>query len=114
MALEEKLKKYETHLKVFQAVIIIGTLIGLGGAAYAWYRNNLWKPKVTFIDADFDKVIAHVSIGGVTKTIYGNDVLSAGGNWGVRFGTTGIGQSVYDTVETVNNGNVVDILKIKS
>lgn len=108
--IEKYMVKYGNHVKVISTIaIIITSVIAIGGG-YIWYRSNLWKPKVEVINVDFEKAIAQLLVNGKEKTLYGNSILAAGGEWGVRFGTTDLSMyNTYDSIELVKNNMVYNI-----
>ena len=89
------------------AVILAITAIGGG---YAYYRNNIWHPKIKVINVDWEKQIANVMIGSKQKTLYGDSILSAGSKWGVHFGFT---NGNANRIELIQDGLVYEVLEIK-
>lgn len=100
--------------KYVEVVLTIGLILGAavsGITAYNSYRTNFWKPAVTVVSVDWNNIICQLTIAGEAVTLYGNSVISAGGTWGVQFGTTGVSvNAVYDTVELTNNNMVYSVL----
>lgn len=94
------------------AAIIVTSFIAIAGG-YAFYMSNIWKPTVNVLEIDFDNAVCHLMINGKEKTLYGNSTLAAGGEWGVRFGTTGAAMDAgYNTIELVKNELVYQIYQI--
>ncbi len=92
--------------------IIVTSLLGIAGG-YVWYKSNLWKPKVQIISADFKNAVCKLNINGTERMLYGNATLAAGGQWGVRFGTTDAGPiDQYNTIELVRDDRVYEIYEI--
>ena len=112
--IQRYLGKYDSHVKLLSTVAIIITsgLAIVGG--YSFYKSNLWKPKVIIKNVDFNSGVANLVINGRTVTLYGNSILNAGSVWGVRFGTNGIENSYYESIELIKNGMVYEILKTKT
>lgn len=88
------------------AVVLAITALGGG---YAFYRNNIWRPKVNVSNVDWNKQIADVLIGNKQKKLYGNSILSAGGKWGIRFGFT---NGIATRLELVQDNLVYQILEV--
>lgn len=75
--------------------------------AYSFYKNNIWKPKVTINSIDYTNQLAHITIHGKNLTIKGDSTYHVGYEWGIRFGFTFVnGTRVFDRIELVKN-NVV-------
>lgn len=96
-------KQIATIGKVAAIVTVVGAVVG----AYAFYRNNIWRPKITVINVDWDKQIADVIVGGKTKRLYPNSILSVGGKWGIQFG---FANNIAERIELVQNRLVYDVL----
>lgn len=111
--IEKLLEKYRKHVKALSTIaIIITSSIAIAGG-YLWYRSNIWKPSIEIISVDFPNAVCHLLINGKEKTIYGNATLAAGASWGVRFGTTQIGDIYqYDTIELVKEDMVYEIFQV--
>lgn len=88
------------------AVILAITAIGGG---YAFYRNSIWRPKVSVISVDWNNQIASIMTGKKQKQLYGNSKLAAGGKWGVRFGFT---NGVANRIELVQDDLVYQVLQV--
>lgn len=96
-------------------ILTAGLIVGAGVAivnGYNTYMTNFWRPSVTVGDVDWANAVCQLTINGDAVTLYGNSIVSAGGTWGVQFGTTGVNDEVYDTVVLINNGMVYSVLKI--
>lgn len=87
------------------AIVLAVTAIG-GGIAF--YRNNIWRPRVNVSNVDWNNQTADVLIGSKQKKLYGNSVLSAGGKWGVRFGYT---NGIPDRIELIQDDLVYHVLE---
>ena len=96
------------------AIKVVGVIWGLTaiGGAYAYYLNNIWKPKLEVLKVDFDKAEAEVKIKNKTIYVYGDATFSLTkvGAWGVRFGSSKLNNK-YDRLELVKNGMVVKYIK---
>ena len=112
---EKYLEKYNSHVKLLSTIaIIVTSAIAIAGG-YAWYRSNIWEPTITVTSVDFTNAIAQLVINGRDVTLYGSDIMAAGGTWGVGFGTTTIGNGTqYDTIQLIKNGMVYDVLNNKT
>jgi hypothetical protein len=99
-------------LNVLNTAIIVFTAASLAGGAYWFIKNNLWRPKVSVINADYDKGVADISIKGKTKRLYINSTLWAGGDWGVRFGTITLpnGNQYPNRIELIRNNLVFETI----
>jgi hypothetical protein len=80
---------------------------------YAFYRNNIWQPKVEVKSVDFKKGVAELIVNGKPVTIKGDSSYLIAGVWGLKFGYTfkGNGQRVYDRIEILKNGLVHGVIK---
>lgn len=103
---------FKGSLSVLNTAIVIFTAASVAGGAYWFYKNNLWRPKVSVINADYDKGVADISVNGQTKRLYVNSTLWAGGDWGIRFGsiTLSNGNQYPNRIELVRNALVFDTI----
>lgn len=108
------------YIKTIGTIAVVVTSIVAIGAGYNWYVSNVYKPKVKINSVDFENAVADIQIKGIwggykQKFVYGNATIAAGGEWGVRFGTTNSGVNddlSYNTVELTKNDLVYEILRI--
>ena len=95
------------------AAIIAGITALAGG--YAFFLNYVWKPKVEVVRADYDDGTATIRVGSLfikTIDISGDTIYQLSGDWGVRFGAVlQGGKTVYNRIELVRKGMVVEYLK---
>jgi len=100
--------KYIKYL-LFAGVFLgtISTIVGVVNTLPNWI-----KPKVKVSGIDYDKGIAQIEINGKIRELIGDATLTAGGDWGVKFGydTT---SDKYETVELIKNGMVYEIIDKK-
>ena len=89
------------------AAVILSITAIAGG--YSFYRNNIWQPKVSVVNVDWNNQTADVMIGKKRKQIFGNSNLSAGGKWGVRFGFT---NGIANRIELIQDDLVYQVLEI--
>lgn len=80
---------------------------------YAYYRSNIWHPKVEVKDVDFKTGVAQLIVNGKPVTIKGDSSYLISGDWGIKFGYTfkGNGQRVYDRIEILKKGLVHSVIK---
>ena len=97
-------KQLGTVGKVAAVILAVSAIAG----GYAFYRNNIWHPKVTVVNVDWDNQTADLLISKKSKKLFGNSIIYAGGNWGIRFGTT---KNIANRIELVQDGLVRDVLK---
>lgn len=95
-------------MRMLSTTIVIA--VGVSSVAGAWlvYKNHVWRPKVQVEGVDFNNGKATLLIKGKKKTLLGNSVVWAGGDWGVRFGSGIDGK--YNRIELIKAGMVHDIL----
>lgn len=100
--------KYIKYL-LFAGVFLgtISTIVGVVNTLPNWI-----KPKVKVSGIDYDKGIAQIEINGKIRELIGDATLTAGGDWGVKFGydTT---SDKYETIELIKNGMVYEIIDKK-
>ena len=109
--LEQLFDENNKYIKILGVAVIVGSGVGVLFGAYSYWKSNIWHPVVDVIDVDFANAVAILNINGKQKTLYGNSVLAAGGQWGVRFGTTAAAADSFDynTIELVKNDMVYSI-----
>lgn len=80
---------------------------------YAFYRSNLWHPKVEVKKVDFKSGVADLIVNGKPVTIKGDSSYLVAGDWGIKFGYTfkGNGKRVYDRIEILKKGLVHSVIK---
>lgn len=83
LILKEKAAKAK---QLFTEVGTIATAIAAIGTAYFLYMNNVWKPSVTLVSADWANGVATVTVNGDTVTLYKNEKYNCGWGWDVEFG----------------------------
>lgn len=89
------------------AFILAATAIAGG---YAFYKNKIWRPSVKIGTVDWINQVADITINKSNKKLYSDSVLSAGGNWGVRFGFT---EGKADRIELVQDNLVHTVFIIQ-
>lgn len=96
-------------LKDKRTAWILGTatIITAVGGAYAFWRSNIYRPKVKIASADYNKGVAALVINGKQKTLLDNQTLSAGGGWGVRFASD---DEMPSRIELVKNDLVYNVI----
>lgn len=98
----------KTNQRILQIAAVVGAITVIAGG-YSFFLNNIWKPKVSVVSVDFTKGIAKVRVGGSKIIdIYGDAVFSIGGDWGIQLGKT---NNVYDSIDLIKKGMVVEYLK---
>lgn len=102
-------KQTNTIIKVAAFFAAITAIAG----GYSFFVNNVWKPSVKVISVDFERGIALVELPfGKQLQMIGSSEFLIGGDWGVKFGTTIInGKTIYDRIELVKKGMVVEYLE---
>ncbi len=78
-------------MTVEKGVALLNKIVGfvtiatvLAGAWY-FYKTSIWKPKIKVISVDYVKGVATLDVNGIKKTLYKNQTLAVGGDYGVRF-----------------------------
>jgi len=110
------LKYIHKDNKYIQVIATLG-LIAVAGISIINAINvwpNIVTPKVIIASVNFEDGYALLNIKGKPMELYGDSTVSAGGDWGVRFGVTNRQNPEYDTVELVKNGIVKQILTKKA
>ncbi len=92
--------KYMSTLSAFVLVAVCASAII---SLYMFAKNNLWHPKVSVKDVDWEKTTATIIAGGEEKQLFDGATLSVGGDWGVRFSK----KSSQDTDES----NRIELVK---
>jgi hypothetical protein len=82
--------------------------------AYAFYKNNLWSPNIEVENIDYKNGIAKLSISGKPFVLRGDSSFLIGYDWGIRFGSTQVGNKrVYDRIEVLKRNLVHKVLRTK-
>jgi hypothetical protein len=100
-------QKYLLQVAGISAAIIALTNV------YAYYKSNIWHPRVEVKSVDFKNGIAKVIINGKERTIKGDSPYFIAADWAIKFGYTfkGNGQRVYDRIEITKKGAVDSVIK---
>lgn len=108
----EQPKSVSKSLTVLNTTILIVAGLSAIGTVYWFWRNNLWRPKVKVNSVDYTKGHAELLVNGKTKKLYVNEVLNAGGEWGLRFAgiTTPTNATYYNRIELVRNNLTYSII----
>lgn len=104
------LNKYES---VFLKIAGISTAaLGLF-AAYGFYKNNIWSPKIVVEDVDYGKGRAKMIINGKPFILSGDSSYLIGFDWGIRFGTSfsNTGKRYYDRIEILKRNMVHKVIR---
>jgi hypothetical protein len=98
--------------QVLLRVAAIGTATLAIVSVYTFYRQNIWFPKITLVDVDYNKGIANLIVNKKPLRLEGNSAYSAGSSFGIQFGTTNDtdGRRAYDRIEIVKNGLVRGVI----
>ena len=100
-------QKYLLQIAGISAAVIALTNV------YAYYKSNIWHPKVEVKSVDFKNGVAKVIINGKERTIKGDSPYFIANDWSIKFGYTfkGDGQRVYDRIEITKRGAVDSVIK---
>jgi hypothetical protein len=103
-------KKNKLILKIVGVATIITALAG----AYFFLVNNVWKPNVVVLKADFVNGFATLELPfGEIIEIDGNSDFLVLGDWGVKFGIKIIdGKILYENIQLLRKGLVVEYLDV--
>lgn len=104
------IKAMEKRSTTLNQVVLIVMPVAATIGAYYWYRNNIWKPKVTVASVDFVSGTADVDINGKPKKLYTGSTITAGFGWGIRFA----GDEEYNRIELVKNDLTHEVLALKN
>ena len=79
---------------------------------WTFYRQNIWFPKVTLKDVDYNRGEANLDVNGKPLRLEGNSTYGIGSSFGLQFGTRNNtdGKSAYDRIEIVKNGLVRGVI----
>ena len=93
-------KQTDTIIKIASAIAALIVIYGV----FEKYKQNIWKPDVKVLEADYDKSFARVQSGNKIYELFGDDVVAIKYGWGVKVGHDN------NRIELVKNGQVVDYL----
>jgi hypothetical protein len=80
--------------------------------AWSFYKNNLWSPNIIVKSVDYNKGIADLMINGKPFILKGDSTYLIGYDWGIKFGTTFVGNKrKYDRIEVTKRDKVHKILR---
>jgi hypothetical protein len=83
-------------------------------AAYSFYKNNVWQPKIEVLKVDYDNGRADLMINGRPFILVGESVYLIGFDWGIRFGSSikaGSGKRYFDRIEVLKRNMVHKVIK---
>jgi hypothetical protein len=104
------LNKYES---IFLKLAGISTAALGIFAAYGFYKNNVWSPKILVNEVDYNKGKAKLTINGKPFVLSGDSSYLIGFDWGIRFGTsfTATGKRIYDRIEILKRNMVHKVIR---
>jgi len=102
----------ERENKLILKVVVFATVITALAGAYFFLVNNVWKPNVIVLEADFENGFATLELPfGKKLEINGGSEFLVLGDWGVKFGTKIIdGKTSYENIQLLRKGLVVEYL----
>lgn len=102
----------EQQNKLILKVVAVATVITALAGAYFFLVNNVWKPNVVVLQADFKNGLATLELPfGKTLEINGGSEFLVIGDWGVKFGTNITdGKTSYENIQLLRKGLVVEYL----
>lgn len=104
-------------MEVGKGIKILNSLVGfittatIIGTAWYFYKTNIWRPKVSVVKADYDNGVATLNVNGKEKQLLKNQILSVGGDFGVRFNGDVIDK--VNRIELYRNLLVYQVLDMK-
>jgi hypothetical protein len=104
----------ERENKLILKVVAVATIITALAGAYFFLVNNVWKPNVVVLQADFENGFATLELpfGNIIE-INGSSEFLVLGDWGVKFGTNVIdGKTTYENIQLLRKGLVVEYLDV--
>ena len=104
----------ERENKLILKVVDFATVITALAGAYFFLVNNVWKPNVVVLKADFENGFATLELpfGNIIE-INGTSEFLVLGDWGVKFGTKIIdGKILYENIQLLRKGLVVEFLDV--
>jgi len=104
----------ERENKLILKVVAFATVITALAGAYFFLVNNVWKPNVIVLEADFENGFATLELPfGKKLEINGSSEFLVLGDWGVKFGTKIIdGKTTYENIQLLRKGFVVEFLDV--
>jgi hypothetical protein len=104
------LNKYES---IFLKLAGISTAALGIFAAYGFYKNNVWSPKIIVDEVDYANGKAKLIINGKRFILSGDSSYLIGFDWGIRFGTsfTNTGRRFYDRIEILKRNMVHKVIR---
>ena len=104
----------ERENKLILKVVAFATVITALAGAYFFLVNNVWKPNVIVLEADFENGFATLELPfGKKLEINGSSEFLVLGDWGVKFGTKIIdGKTTYENIQLLRKGLVVEFLDV--
>jgi hypothetical protein len=104
----------EKENKLILKVVAFATVITALAGAYFFLVNNVWKPNVIVLEADFENGFATLELPfGKKLEINGSSEFLVLGDWGVKFGTKIIdGKTSYENIQLLRKGLVVEYLDV--
>lgn len=100
--------------KIILKVVAVATVITALAGAYFFLVNNIWKPKVTVLEADLENGFATLQLPfGKKIQINGSSEFLVLGDWGVKYGVIiKNGKESYENIQLLRKGLVVEYLDI--
>lgn len=82
-------------------------------AAYGFYKNNVWSPKIEVVEVDYANGRAKLIINNKPFILSGDSSYLIGFDWGIRFGTssTSNGKRLYDRIEILKRNMVHKVIR---
>ena len=82
-------------------------------AAWSFYKNNFWKPKILVKKVDFPNVYAELLINNKPFILRGDSSYLISYDWGIKFGFTprADGKRVADRIEVLKKNMVKNVLR---
>jgi hypothetical protein len=108
----QEMKAVQRGIKITNIIVAVVTAGAALGTIYYFLRNNILKPNVKVISADFANDMAEVNINGSPVTLYGNSAVAAGADWGVQLASSigADGRLFYNRIELVKKGLVYSVI----
>lgn len=97
---------------LLKAASVGAAVLGLV-AIYGFYKNNLWRPKITIKKVDYANSYAELEVNGKPFILRGDSSYLIAYDWGVRFGftPTSNGGRKADRIEVLKRNMVKDVLR---
>ena len=101
----------KTTNNIIKVAAVVGAITVIAGG-WAFYLNNLWKPKVEVLSVDFTNGVAVMKYDGKEIKLVGDAVYWLNADWGLRLGSIrkDTQETVYDRIELLKKGMVVEYL----